>query len=131
MCGRPGSSYYFIGCQADNLFYLDPHLTRPAIPLKTRTEEREPSKPSHATRPAHNDNWDDSSAQMDWLLNVYTNDQLKTFHCDKVKKMPISSLDPSMLIGFLCKDKDDWLDLRERLNNVSGRQRLTQSAYFA
>lgn len=33
--------------------------------------------------------------------------------------MPISSLDPSMLMAFLVRDYEDWLDLRERLNNVS------------
>src|SRR5882762_2233004 len=32
--GRPSSSYYFVGSQADNLFYLDPHYARPAIPLR-------------------------------------------------------------------------------------------------
>src|SRR5882762_3242219 len=32
--GRPSSSYYFVGSQADNLFYLDPHHARPAIPLR-------------------------------------------------------------------------------------------------
>ncbi|KIM78562.1 hypothetical protein PILCRDRAFT_11030 [Piloderma croceum F 1598] len=31
--GRP-SSYYFVGSQADSLFYLDPHHARPAVPLK-------------------------------------------------------------------------------------------------
>ncbi|KAJ9126012.1 hypothetical protein QFC24_002284 [Naganishia onofrii] len=121
--GRPGSSYYFIGCQADNLFYLDPHFTRPAIPLKTRTEKRDPSDPTRVIDSAHDNDPrnDGASAEVDWLLGVYTSDQLKTFHCDKVKKMPISSLDPSMLIGFLCKDNDDWLDLRERLNNLPHR----------
>jgi cysteine protease ATG4 len=53
------------------------------------------------------------------LLGAYTSDQLKTFHCEKVKKMPISSLDPSMLMAFLVRDYEDWLDLRDRLNNVS------------
>ena len=32
--GRPSSSYYFVGSQADNLFYLDPHNVRPTIPLR-------------------------------------------------------------------------------------------------
>ncbi|KAG6332117.1 hypothetical protein ID866_6969 [Astraeus odoratus] len=32
--GRPSSSYYFLGSQADNLFYLDPHHARPAVPLR-------------------------------------------------------------------------------------------------
>lgn len=30
--GRPSSSHYFIGCQGDLFFYLDPHETRPALP---------------------------------------------------------------------------------------------------
>ena len=32
--GRPASSYYFVGSQADSLFYLDPHHARPAVPLR-------------------------------------------------------------------------------------------------
>lgn len=29
--GRPSSSHYFVGCQNDTFFYLDPHETRPAL----------------------------------------------------------------------------------------------------
>ncbi|KAK5155688.1 Cysteine protease atg4 [Oleoguttula sp. CCFEE 6159] len=32
--GRPSSSHYFIGTQGSHFFYLDPHYTRPAIPLQ-------------------------------------------------------------------------------------------------
>jgi len=32
--------------------------------------------------------------------------------------MPLSGLDPSMLIGFLCKDEADWIDLRERVTEL-------------
>lgn len=31
--GRPSSSHYFFGIQGDYFFYLDPHVTRPALPL--------------------------------------------------------------------------------------------------
>jgi cysteine protease ATG4 len=31
--GRPSSSHYFIGCQGNSFFYLDPHETRPALPF--------------------------------------------------------------------------------------------------
>ena len=31
--GRPSSSHYFVGTQDPYLFYLDPHYTRPALPM--------------------------------------------------------------------------------------------------
>ncbi|KAL1303167.1 hypothetical protein AAFC00_006594 [Neodothiora populina] len=31
--GRPSSSHYFIGVQGSRYFYLDPHFTRPGMPL--------------------------------------------------------------------------------------------------
>lgn len=31
--GRPSSSHYFFAHQNDHFFYLDPHITRPALPL--------------------------------------------------------------------------------------------------
>ena len=34
--------------------------------------------------------------------------------------MPISSLDPSMLLGFLCRDENEWKDLRSRIAEVRG-----------
>ena len=43
--GRSSSSYYFVGFQADNLFYFDPHYTRATIslrpPMQMQTAERE------------------------------------------------------------------------------------------
>jgi hypothetical protein len=50
---------------------------------------------------------------------AYAPQELRTFHCDRVRKMPLSGLDPSMLIGFLCRDEADWKDLRSRLVDVS------------
>jgi hypothetical protein len=50
--------------------------------------------------------------------SAYSAAELKTFHCDRVRKMPLSGLDPSMLIGFLCRDEDDWRDFRKRVSEV-------------
>ena len=33
--GRPSSSHYFFGIQGDQFFYLDPHVTRPALPFRS------------------------------------------------------------------------------------------------
>ncbi|TVY80860.1 putative cysteine protease atg4 [Lachnellula suecica] len=36
--GQPSSSHYFIGVQGSDFFYLDPHQTRPALPLPDKLE---------------------------------------------------------------------------------------------
>ncbi|RXW23562.1 hypothetical protein EST38_g2288 [Candolleomyces aberdarensis] len=220
--GRPKSSYYFVGTQADNLFYLDPHHARPAIPLrpappgpsplqtlhgddnqgkgkKARRDvsgmhRRLPTSPSstrtsatgsstfsyHApTSPSplqkefsgssmdsegvsvsgdseyelkrdkgksHHGRWrsasqpaspgsassseaahqrfgdlsiDETSIELDPVqlhyCTAYSAAETKTFHCERVRKMPLSGLDPSMLIGFLCKNEEEWKDLRKRI----------------
>ena len=51
-------------------------------------------------------------------VNAYSPAELRTFHCERVRKMPLSGLDPSMLIGFLCKNEADWIDLRQRVTDV-------------
>jgi cysteine protease ATG4 len=50
--------------------------------------------------------------------HAYSAAELRTFHCERVRKMPLSGLDPSMLLGFLCRDERDWLDLRARIADV-------------
>ena len=57
------------------------------------------------------------SSQLHYVT-AYSPTELRTFHCDRVRKMPLSGLDPSMLIGFLCKNEADWIDLRQRVTEV-------------
>ncbi|KAK7049890.1 Cysteine protease atg4 [Paramarasmius palmivorus] len=259
--GRPSSSYYFVGSQADNLFYLDPHHARPTVPLRTpptaegrgsgfsttanRTPEADyarerdrsrdrntrqkgeskedkkgsrsspgtvssprgsamkrvvtptspssvrttgsstfsyhaPTSPSplqkayssstsasasssgqegsrvpsseditHSVSPsrtespvlitpsssidASNTSEMDVSELMgggdrphssgldpiqEHYISAYSPTELKTFHCERVRKMPLSGLDPSMLIGFLCKNEADWNDFRRRVGEL-------------
>lgn len=42
--GRPSASHYFVGAQGPNLFYLDPHHTRPALPYHTNVDEYTPEE---------------------------------------------------------------------------------------
>ena len=51
-------------------------------------------------------------------VTSYSAAELRTFHIERVRKMPLSGLDPSMLIGFLCKTEADWIDLRRRVAEV-------------
>ncbi|KAJ7433638.1 hypothetical protein B0H11DRAFT_757814 [Mycena galericulata] len=194
--GRPSSSYYFVGVQGDGLFYLDPHHSRPAVPLRpfvpppstTRNGTSAPdtrrslSPEAHARggsmspeagyvragsmspesyvrggsmspdfayvqgrghtpmtedellyapAPADNDNdkdKDDTSpapagghltpAEEVHYARAYSAAELRTFHCERVRKMPLSGLDPSMLIGFVCRDEAEWMDLRRRVGEL-------------
>ncbi|KZT53447.1 hypothetical protein CALCODRAFT_501124 [Calocera cornea HHB12733] len=94
--GRPSSSYYFVGTQGQHLFYLDPHHTRPTVPLRMN----DPSQPY------------DPTLQFSFA-------EMKTFHCDKVRKMHISGLDPSMLCGFVVRNLEEWRDLRARVDALA------------
>eukprot|EP00879_Flechtneria_rotunda_P032073 GHRR01035224.1.p1 GENE.GHRR01035224.1~~GHRR01035224.1.p1 ORF type:complete len:395 (+),score=182.37 GHRR01035224.1:880-2064(+) len=41
-----------------------------------------------------------------------------TFHCSTLRLMPLSAIDPSLAIGFYCKDEDDVDDLVKRLQQL-------------
>ncbi|KAE8272268.1 hypothetical protein A4X09_0g6 [Tilletia walkeri] len=121
--GRPSSSYYFMGCQENTLFYLDPHNVRPAVPYQSppRSVHRQGSAPdlhgqSGHSRPANL--FDQDAWQDDWWCQAYSEAQLNTFHCDKVRKMPMKSLDPSMLLGFLVKSAEQLEDFCSRVKKL-------------
>ncbi|CAO3655727.1 unnamed protein product [Mucor hiemalis] len=85
--GRPNSSLYFIGLQGDDLIYLDPHFSRPALETKSLAE--------------------------------YTKEDFSTYHCTVPRKINISNLDPSMLLGFYCRTQSDFEVLCDQLQLIS------------
>lgn len=114
--GRPSSSYYFVGFQEDTLLYLDPHSVRPAVAVNWP--------------PNVNDRLNSESIQVDglpqaikssdeWWAHAYSDVELSTFHCDRPRRMPIRSLDPSMLLGFLVQDEDSLSDLTARVKSLT------------
>ncbi|XP_030649519.1 cysteine protease ATG4A [Chanos chanos] len=78
--GKPNLAYYFIGFIGEELIYLDPHTTQPAVESES---------------------------------GVAVDDQ--TYHCQRSpRRMKITSLDPSVALGFFCKteeDFDSWCNL--------------------
>ncbi|VDC03274.1 unnamed protein product [Peniophora sp. CBMAI 1063] len=46
---------------------------------------------------------------------AYSAQEIRTFSCEKVRKLPLAGLDPSMLLGFLVRDESEWRDLRARV----------------
>lgn len=86
------------------------HAISPSSTKTTTMDLQTPLSPSSTTVPI-----DPMSA---YLATAYSISELRSFHCERVRKMPISGLDPSMLLGFLCRDEADWKDFRERISDV-------------
>ncbi|PIA13856.1 peptidase C54, partial [Coemansia reversa NRRL 1564] len=77
--GKPSRSFYFVGRQGDNLFYLDPHVTRQHVPRSATTDVEQ-----------------QGIAKAD------------EYHTTHICSMPINRLDPSMLLGFLFNTEAEW-----------------------
>ena len=54
------------------------------------------------------------AAQIHYVTS-YGATELWTFHCERVRKMPLSGLGLSMVIGLPCKTEADWINLRRRV----------------
>ncbi|OAX82633.1 hypothetical protein ACJ72_03013 [Emergomyces africanus] len=89
--GRPSSSHYFIGAQGSHFFYLDPHHTRPALPYHPPNGQ------------------------------PFSDEELTTYHTRRLRRLHIKDMDPSMLIGFLIRDEDDWQSWKRNVQDVSGK----------
>lgn len=104
--GRPSSSHYFIGSQRstdDQGSYL--FYLDP-----------------HHTRDAlayHEDPAD------------YSQQELSSCHTKRLRRLHIREMDPSMLIGFLIKDEDDWDSWKSSIKHVQGRAIVTVSTHDA
>lgn len=121
--GRPSSSYYFVGSQADSLFYLDPHHTAPTVPsAKASPDIRQDAKCTPMSVCT-----DASGGRLNrFYAEEYTMTSLSSFHCKKVRKMPLSNLDPSMLLGLFCKTRADWDALCAEFETVKKVCKLLQ-----
>lgn len=65
----------------------------------------------HNTRPAPNYT----------KLGTYTKDEVDTYHTRRLRRLHIRDMDPSMLIGFLIKDEEDWEDWKTRVASTQGK----------
>ncbi|KAK4054648.1 Cysteine protease atg4 [Microbotryomycetes sp. JL221] len=134
---------YHDAIKADSLFYIDPHHPRPAVVLRVPDDDdladaalRVPFSNTDDVHEAELDtrNVVDSFVTVGPILtnaardreqiksffsSAYEDEVLRTYHCDKVRKMPLSALDPSMLVGFLIDGKDDWQDFCTRVEVLS------------
>ncbi|KAL4376353.1 hypothetical protein GQ457_02G010410 [Hibiscus cannabinus] len=42
-----------------------------------------------------------------------------SYHCDTIRHIPLDSIDPSLAIGFFCRDKDDFDDFCSRASKLA------------
>lgn len=51
----------------------------------------------------------------------YTEEELSSYHTRRLRRLNISDMDPSMLIGFLIQNQEDWVDWKSRVASTPGR----------
>ncbi|GAA5906860.1 hypothetical protein JCM8208_000061 [Rhodotorula glutinis] len=117
--GRPSSSYYFVGAQANALFYIDPHHPRPAVPLVLPTDGNLMHAAQHVPLGPASARSAEAQQLEAFLLEAYADSAWATYHCERVRKCALASLDPSMLLGFVVENERDWDDFRSRVSELS------------
>lgn len=85
-----------MGVQDKNFFYLDPHTVQTAAPDEAALSSSFPDE-----------------------------DETEKYHCDNIKLMQASNIDPSLAIGFYCRTVKDFIDLRGRI----GKKGLSAPEY--
>lgn len=46
---------------------------------------------------------------------------MDSFHTRRLRRLHIKEMDPSMLIGFLIRDEDDWKNWKRNVMEVQGK----------
>ena len=52
-------------------------------------------------------------------MNAYDEESLETYHCTIPRKIHISHLDPSMLLGFYCRTREEFNDFCDYITQVN------------
>lgn len=52
----------------------------------------------------------------------YTAEEIALCHTRRLRGLKVTDMDPSMLMGFLIKDEQDWEDWKRRLSEVRGKK---------
>ncbi|KAB5518793.1 hypothetical protein GE09DRAFT_1156554 [Coniochaeta sp. 2T2.1] len=59
----------------------------------------------------------------------YTAADLESCHTRRLRNLHVTDMDPSMLIGFLIRDEDDWDMWKSAVKHVQGKAIITVSAH--
>jgi cysteine protease ATG4 len=53
--------------------------------------------------------------------DVYTEEELDSYHSRRLRRLHVREMDPSVLIGFLIKNEGDWVDWKRRVSTADGK----------
>ncbi|KAK4216402.1 putative cysteine protease [Rhypophila decipiens] len=59
----------------------------------------------------------------------YTQEEVDSCHTRRLRSLHVEDMDPSMLIGFLIKDEDDWDTWKSSVKHVQGKAIITVSPH--
>lgn len=60
---------------------------------------------------------------------AYTKADIDSCHTRRLRHLHVGDMDPSMLIGFLIRDEDDWDMWKSSVNHVQGKAIVNVSAH--
>ncbi|KAG7032490.1 Cysteine protease ATG4, partial [Cucurbita argyrosperma subsp. argyrosperma] len=61
--------------------------------------------------------------EVQQVVNIEKDDleaDTSSYHCNVIRHIPLESIDPSLAIGFYCRDKDDFDDFCYRASKLAG-----------
>ncbi|KAK2980753.1 hypothetical protein RJ640_015672 [Escallonia rubra] len=138
--GRPGASTYLVGVQDGKAYYLDPHEVQPGVvgslsggvevllvvdfrivgqfPGCVVTTEEDGGKKLLNFQKAFRDAVIERSEVVD-IKKENLEADTSSYHCNVVRQIPLDSIDPSLSIGFYCRDKDDFDDFCSRASELA------------
>ncbi|GMR54540.1 hypothetical protein PMAYCL1PPCAC_24735 [Pristionchus mayeri] len=112
--GRPNHALYFVGIKDDKLIYLDPHYTQNTLRKSASCASFDKDSSmcnddgfERATEAVEGTGeeesaWDEAGCDA-------------TFHCPTLLWMDYKDVDPSLALGFFCRNKEEYEDLARRL----------------
>lgn len=99
--GRENSALYFVGISepSNNLLYLDPHLVQKSVPSE------------HIVNNA--------------TLWQYA----ESYHCTKIKRMPLDKMCTSVALGFYIRNHEEYLEFKRAVKDLANVENSIISVY--
>ncbi|GFH61592.1 hypothetical protein CTEN210_18068 [Chaetoceros tenuissimus] len=99
--GKPRHALWFYGATSDGsrVYGLDPH-----------TVQRAPRRRLNISN--------DANVKRFHNEILFTDEYLRSIHCSKGSSMNMSRIDPSLALGFYCRDVHEFEDLHQRLKGM-------------